>query len=85
MSAYNSSRRKFIKSAAYTAPVVVTLMAAPSFAKGGSNVNGNISCHVDKHQNFKCKSTGFTNNIHMPKKENAFTHFLKSILKLFGF
>lgn len=36
MSDQNKSRRKFIKAAAYTAPVVMTLKAAPSFACGGS-------------------------------------------------
>lgn len=36
MSEHNDSRRKFIKAAAYTAPVIMTLKAAPSFARGGS-------------------------------------------------
>lgn len=36
MSEHNDSRRKFIKVAAYTAPVILTLNAAPTFAKGGS-------------------------------------------------
>jgi len=36
MSDQNDSRRKFLKAAAYTVPVVLTLKAAPSFAKSGS-------------------------------------------------
>ena len=36
MSEHNESRRKFIKAAAYTAPVILTLKAAPTFAKSGS-------------------------------------------------
>jgi len=36
MSNHNNSRRKFIKAAAYTAPVVLTLKAAPTFARSGS-------------------------------------------------
>lgn len=36
MSEQDNSRRKFIKAAAYTAPVVMTLKAAPSFASSGS-------------------------------------------------
>ncbi len=87
MNKHDSSRRKFIKAAAYTAPVVMTLNAAPSFAKGGSNLSGNINCKVNKNEEVKCKSTGFTNpmNIDQSKRENAFTKLLKSILKLFGF
>jgi len=36
MSEHNESRRKFIKATAYTAPVILTLKAAPTFAKSGS-------------------------------------------------
>lgn len=84
MSKYNSSRRKFIKAAAYTAPVIMTLNAAPSFAKGGSNMSRNRSCEVTKNQTVKCKSTGFLNAMNSPQKGNAFTNFLKSILRFFG-
>ena len=34
-----SSRREFVKKAAYVAPVIVTLAVAPSYAKAGSKVN----------------------------------------------
>lgn len=85
MSKHNSSRRKLIKAAVYTAPVVMTLKAAPSFAKGGSTISGNITCDVDKNQSFSCKSTGFIKNLNRPQKKNAFSNFLKSLLKLFGF
>jgi hypothetical protein len=81
---HNSSRRKFLKTTAYTAPVVVTLMAAPSFAKGGSNMSGNISCDFDKNQNVICKSTGFIKNLNKPQKKSAFSNIMKSILKFFG-
>jgi hypothetical protein len=36
MSEHNDSRRKFIKAAAYTAPVILTLKAMPSYACSGS-------------------------------------------------
>jgi hypothetical protein len=32
----DASRRKFVKRAAYVAPAIVTLAAAPSYAKAGS-------------------------------------------------
>jgi hypothetical protein len=34
------SRRKFLKKAAYVAPIVVTLQAVPSFASSGSGFGG---------------------------------------------
>jgi len=37
VSDHQSSRRKFIKKAAYLTPAVLTLTAAPAFAKAGSN------------------------------------------------
>lgn len=37
MSDHDQSRRDFLKKAAYTAPVVLTLAAAPSFATHGSS------------------------------------------------
>jgi hypothetical protein len=36
MSKLNDSRRDFVKRAAYVAPAILTLKAAPSFAKSGS-------------------------------------------------
>ena len=50
MSSHNDSRRKFIKVAAYTAPVVLTMKAAPSFATGGSPrpVKGNNGIGQEK-------------------------------------
>ena len=38
MDKHNESRRKLIKAVAYTAPVVLTLRAAPTFATSGSGV-----------------------------------------------
>ena len=35
------SRREFVKKAAYIAPAVLTLAAAPSFARAGSRKSGN--------------------------------------------
>lgn len=32
----NETRRQFVRKAAYVAPVVLTLKAAPAFAKSGS-------------------------------------------------
>ena len=33
---FNSSRREFVKKAAYVAPAILTLQAAPAYAKVGS-------------------------------------------------
>ena len=33
---HETSRREFVKKAAYVAPVIVTLAVAPSYAKAGS-------------------------------------------------
>ena len=33
---HRSSRREFVKKAAYVAPAILTLKAAPAFAKSGS-------------------------------------------------
>lgn len=35
------SRRGFVKKAVYVAPAILTLAAAPAFAKSGSEKNGN--------------------------------------------
>jgi hypothetical protein len=35
-----TSRREFVKKAAYVAPAVLTLAAAPSFARAGSSKSG---------------------------------------------
>ncbi len=37
MSTHDSSKRKFIKTAGYIAPAILTLKAVPSFASSGSN------------------------------------------------
>ncbi len=42
MNDQNNERRKFIKKAAYVAPAVITLSAAPSIAQSGSGNNGSI-------------------------------------------
>lgn len=34
---YSSSRREFVKKAAYMAPAILTLQAAPSYVKAGSD------------------------------------------------
>jgi len=36
---YQQSRRDFLKKAAYTAPVILTITAAPAFAGQGSHCN----------------------------------------------
>ena len=36
----DSSRRSFVKRAAYAAPAILTLAAAPDFAKAGSDKGG---------------------------------------------
>ncbi len=40
MTELNSSKRKFLKTAAYVAPVILTLKAIPSFASSGSGRAG---------------------------------------------
>ncbi|MDT8388497.1 MAG: hypothetical protein RQ736_13390 [Thiogranum sp.] len=46
---HQKSRRDFIKKVAYIAPVVLTLAAAPSFARNGSPVvNGNNGIGQEK-------------------------------------
>lgn len=37
LSSENAARREFVKKATYLAPVILTLKAAPSFAKSGSD------------------------------------------------
>jgi hypothetical protein len=39
MSKHDVSRRKFIKTAGYVAPAILTLKAIPSFASSGSSYN----------------------------------------------
>jgi hypothetical protein len=39
ISKHGTSRREFVKKAAYIAPAIITLRAAPSYAKNGSNKN----------------------------------------------
>jgi len=36
ISKHGTSRREFVKKAAYIAPAIITLRAAPSYAKAGS-------------------------------------------------
>jgi len=36
---HGTSRREFVKKAAYIAPAIITLRAAPSYAKAGSDKN----------------------------------------------
>ena len=38
----NSSRREFVKKAAYVAPIVLTLPAIPSFASSGSSIQTDV-------------------------------------------
>ncbi len=37
MEEHDASRREFVKKAAYVAPAILTLQAAPAYAKGGSD------------------------------------------------
>jgi hypothetical protein len=36
ISKHGTSRREFVKKAAYIAPAIITLLAAPSYARAGS-------------------------------------------------
>jgi len=84
MSNYGNSRRKFIKAAVYTVPVVMTLRAAPSFAKSGSNISG-ISCeHDDSTNTLKCKNSAVTHVFNIPQSKNGLQRLIASFLKIFG-
>ena len=48
MSTSSESRRDFVKRAAYVAPAVLTLAAAPDFAKAGSVKGGGGGKDKDK-------------------------------------
>ena len=45
------TRREFIKKMAYMPPAILTLVAAPAFASGGSP-NGNKYGHYKNHRNY---------------------------------
>lgn len=81
MSNHDNTRRKFLKAAVYTAPVVMTLKAAPSFATNGSNPSDcdgdNLVC------NNKDKIEQAFNSAQ--STEGGFSSFIQSILKIFGF
>jgi hypothetical protein len=53
MNEHNSSKRKFIKTAAYVAPAILTLKAIPSFASSGSErrSNGHEHGHENGYEN----------------------------------
>jgi len=84
MSNHDNSRRKFIKAAVYTAPVVMTLKAAPSFANSGSNLS---KCE-EGDNSLRCKvgnNLGEIENAYNQSQESGgFSSFIKSILKIFG-
>lgn len=86
MSNHDNSRRKFIKAAVYTAPVVMTLKAAPSFAKSGSHMS-DISCDTDfKNDSVTCKSSTIEHTFTpIPQTKSGFSKFIASFLKIFGF
>jgi len=85
MSNHDNSRRKFIKAAVYTAPVVMTLKAAPSFAKTGSNLS-DVSCDVSKDKNtIDCKSSNVAHTFDIPTSQSGFQKFITSFLSIFGF
>lgn len=85
MSKHVNSRRKFIKAAIYTAPVVMTLKAAPSFAKSGSHMS-DISCDTDfSKDTVSCKSSVVDHTFNIPQTKSGFQKFIASFLKIFGF
>ena len=47
MTEHNSSKRKFIKTALYVAPAILTLKAIPSFASSGSQGNNGVGNGLD--------------------------------------
>lgn len=58
MSRANESRRDFVKRAAYVAPAVLTLAAAPEFAKAGSSKAGGSAKDKDRGGADKGKARG---------------------------
>ena len=87
MSNHDNSRRKFIKAAVYTAPVVMTLKAAPSFAKSGSHMGSICRDDDSKH----CKDFGNPHHgdgehiFNHAQKQGGFQKFIAAFLKIFGF
>jgi len=45
---HDPSKRRFIKTATYVAPAILTLKVAPTFASGGSGRGKGHSAHPDK-------------------------------------
>jgi len=83
MSKHDNSRRKFIKAAVYTAPVVMTLKAAPSFAKSGSHLS-DVNCDVND-KTITCKNSQTTHTFDIPQSQSGFQKFITSFLSIFGF
>jgi len=61
MSEHNESRRAFVRKVAYTAPVLLSLAAAPAFAKTGSY------CVKRDHKDVK----HFTNRAHEDREKKV--------------
>lgn len=82
MSNHDSSRRKFIKAAVYTAPVIMTLKAAPAMATSGSN----ISRCGSEEGSLRCKIGSQVNEVFNQSQSSGggFASFIKSLLKIFG-
>ena len=81
---HQKSRRDFLKKAAYTAPVILTISAMPAFASNGSHcvVKGNDHFSKDKYVRFeklskKGPSFAFNDN-------RKFTSFSKQSSKFGG-
>lgn len=61
MSDLNKARRKFIKTAAYAAPVVMSMKATASFANTGSDYN-RMNCNNGYGNGGDCTPPGLVGN-----------------------
>jgi hypothetical protein len=54
----SNTRREFVKKAAYVAPAILTLAAAPAFAKSGSEKGDKHGGDDDRHKKHRPKHPG---------------------------
>lgn len=81
---HQKSRRDFLKKAAYTAPVILTISAMPAFASNGSHcvVKGSKYTQDNKYSRFESLSKKGPSYAFNDKK--TFTSFGKSSSKIGG-
>jgi hypothetical protein len=71
---YRESRRDFLKKAAYTAPVILTMSAAPAFARNGSPLlrsSGNNGIGQEKRGIIDGPPPGLAKNTNLDFNDNG--------------